>query len=98
MMRAWRNGRRARLRIWSREGWELKSHRAHHSQNEPLTTAGLNRVACIIVDRFLAPFDSGWRETDRDANNRVCLGFARFWLFLIRRTTHLLELRTKSAV
>src|SRR5215471_13630691 len=28
--RAWRNGRRARLRIWSRKGWRFKSSRAHH--------------------------------------------------------------------
>jgi hypothetical protein len=27
--RAWRNGRRARLRIWSRKGWRFKSSRAH---------------------------------------------------------------------
>src|SRR2546429_1088438 len=29
--RAWRNGRRARLRIWSRKGWRFKSSRAHQS-------------------------------------------------------------------
>src|ERR1051326_2296935 len=31
VLRAWRNGRRARLRIWSRKGWEFKSPRAHHA-------------------------------------------------------------------
>src|SRR5438105_15176366 len=29
-LRAWRNGRRSRLRIWSRKGWRFKSSRAHH--------------------------------------------------------------------
>src|SRR5438105_89729 len=29
--RAWRNGRRARLRIWFRKDWRFKSSRAHHS-------------------------------------------------------------------
>jgi hypothetical protein len=28
-MREWRNGRRARLRIWSRKGWRFKSSLAH---------------------------------------------------------------------
>ena len=28
--REWRNGRRARLRIWSRKGWRFKSSLAHH--------------------------------------------------------------------
>src|SRR5205809_5580423 len=28
--RAWRNGRRARLRIWFRKDWRFKSSRAHH--------------------------------------------------------------------
>ena len=28
--RAWRNGRRARLRIWFRKEWRFKSSRAHH--------------------------------------------------------------------
>ena len=29
-LRAWRNGRRARLRIWFRKDWRFKSSRAHH--------------------------------------------------------------------
>src|SRR6266699_1691347 len=32
LLRAWRNGRRSRLRIWSRKGWRFKSSRAHHSR------------------------------------------------------------------
>jgi hypothetical protein len=28
-LRAWWNGRHARLRIWSRKGWRFKSSRAH---------------------------------------------------------------------
>jgi hypothetical protein len=29
-LRTWRNGRRARLRIWFRKDWRFKSSRAHH--------------------------------------------------------------------
>src|SRR5205809_7631130 len=42
--RAWRNGRRSRLRIWSRKGWRFKSSRAH----QPLLSFG----------NFTVPFDS----------------------------------------
>jgi hypothetical protein len=44
--RAWRNGRRARLRIWFRKDWRFKSSRAHHFFDFKKMTKPLTEVHC----------------------------------------------------
>jgi hypothetical protein len=50
-MRAWRNGRRARLRIWFRKDWRFKSSRAHQ-QFQPKSALFSQRALPLWVVLF----------------------------------------------
>jgi hypothetical protein len=56
--RAWRNGRRARLRIWFRKDWRFKSSRAHHF-------FGPKFEALLTSDNQII----GWRYMDYSRNS-----------------------------
>src|SRR5438309_805992 len=46
LLRAWRNGRRSRLRIWSRKGWRVLYRNSRHGASggcENLVRAGARR-------------------------------------------------------
>jgi hypothetical protein len=54
-LRAWWNGRHARLRIWSRKGWRFKSSRAHHFYQKNVTACALKPLllAMLLVAALL---------------------------------------------
>src|SRR6266700_5461803 len=55
LLRAWRNGRRSRLRIWSRKGWRFKSSRAHHPLTIKANAAERAATDLLSVVELVAP-------------------------------------------
>src|SRR5438445_9216255 len=69
--RAWRNGRRARLRIWFRKDWRFKSSRAHHFFRAWTWVdcwtrfSGFERSLALVMAGFDGTPLKKWQPTDQ---------------------------------